>query len=100
MSIQESSTERTISEEEFHQNPMLGVVVQPDSDLKHMLVEYVGTKFDKEDVTVHMIAEAIASEFPEFAWSYAEENYLRGYQQGLDDAYKTTTGDTPEKIEE
>jgi hypothetical protein len=100
MSIQESSTERIISEEEFHKNPMLGVVVQPDSDLKNMLVEYVGTKFDKEDVTVHMIAEAIASEFPEFAWSYAEENYLRGYQQGLDDAYKTATDDTSEKIEE
>ena len=47
-----------------------------------------------------MIAEAIASEFPEFAWSYAEENYLRGYQQGLDDAYQTTTRDTQQQIEE
>lgn len=100
MSIQDTLTENTISEEEFHKNPMLGVVVQPDSDLKNMLVEYVGTKFDKEDVTVHMIAETIASEFPEFAWSYAEENYLRGYQQGLDDAYQTATTDAPETIEE
>jgi hypothetical protein len=100
MSTQETTSERIISEEEFHKNPMLGVLVNPDSDLKNMLVEYVGTKFDKEEVTVHMIAEAIASEFPEFAWSYAEENYLRGYQQGLDDAYQTPAGETPETIEE
>mgnify|MGYP003654463597 CR=1 FL=1 len=100
MSTQHTLTENTISEEEFHHNPMLGVVVQPDSDLQKMLVDYVGTKFDKEDVTVHMIAEIIASEFPEFAWSYAEENYLRGYQQGLDDAYQTATKETPATIEE
>ena len=54
--------------------------------LKEYLVDYVGTKFDKEEVTVNMIAEAIAADFPEFAFAYAEENYLRGYQQGLDDA--------------
>ena len=69
MSTQEN--EKIITEEEAHSNPMISMVVEPDSDLKNMLVEYVGTKFDEEEVTVHMIAEAIASEFPEFAWSYA-----------------------------
>ena len=98
--MSQDNTEKIISEEEFHQNPMLGVVVEPDSGLKDMLVEYVGTKFDNEEVTVHMIAETIATEFPEFAWSYAEENYLRGYQQGLDDAYQTTTEDTQQQAEE
>ena len=33
-----------------------------------------------------MIAEVLATDFPEFAFAYAEENYLRGYQQGLNDA--------------
>ena len=33
-----------------------------------------------------MIAEVLASDFPEFTFAFAEENYLRGYQQGLNDA--------------
>ena len=67
---------------------MLAMVVDPDSELKTMLVKYVGTKFDNEEVTVNMIVEAMAHEFPEFVYSFAEENFLRGYQLGLDDAYK------------
>ena len=43
-----------------------------------------------------MIAEMLASEFPEFTWAFAEENFLRGYQLGLDDAHKTTTGTSQE----
>jgi hypothetical protein len=33
-----------------------------------------------------MIAEVLATDFPEFVFAFAEENFLRGYQQGLDDA--------------
>ena len=40
-----------------------------------------------------MIAEVIASEFPEFAFAYAEENFLRGYQLGLDDAHRNFNRD-------
>ena len=36
-----------------------------------------------------MIAEVLATEFPEFVFAFAEENFLRGYQLGIDDAYKT-----------
>ena len=54
--------------------------------LKEYLIEYVGTKFDNESVTVNMIAETLAEEFPEFTMAFAEENFLRGYQLGLDDA--------------
>ena len=36
-----------------------------------------------------MIAEVLAVEFPEFVFAFAEENFLRGYQLGIDDAYKT-----------
>ena len=75
-------------------NPMLSMVVEKDSELKEYLVEYVGSKLDQEDVTVHMIAEVLASEFPEFLFSLAEENFLRGYQVGLDDAQLLKT-ETP-----
>ena len=80
------SEEKVITEEELHTNPLLGLVVQPESELKEYLVEYVGTKFDNESVTVNMIAETLAEEFPEFTMAFAEENFLRGYQLGLDDA--------------
>ena len=80
------SEEKTISEEEVHTNPVLAMAVDPDSELKQYLVEYVGKKLDNEEVTVNMIAEVLASDFPEFTFAFAEENFLRGYQQGLDDA--------------
>ena len=80
------SEEKIITEEDVHTNPMLAMKVSGDTKLKEFLVEYVGTKLDKEEVTVNMIAEVLAVDFPEFAFSYAEENFLRGYQQGLDDA--------------
>jgi len=62
--------------------------VEPNNDFKNMLVEYVGEKLDPEDqnVTVEMIVEVAAAEFPEFLMAVAEENYFRGYQQALNDA--------------
>ena len=80
------SEEKIITEEQIHTNPLLSMKVTEDSELKEFLVQYVGTKMDQGEVTVNMIAEVLAVDFPEFAFAYAEENYLRGYQQGLDDA--------------
>jgi hypothetical protein len=37
------------------------------------------------DVTVEMIVETMATEFPEFLMAVAEENWIRGYHQALDD---------------
>ena len=88
--------EKVINEEEAHYNETLAVVVQPDGDLQKYIVDYVGTKFDQEDVTVNMIAETLAHEFPDFMYALAEENFLRGYQLGLDDAYKSFTGKAEE----
>ena len=88
------SEEKTITEEEAHTNPVLALPVQPDSELKEYLVEYAGKKFDQEEVTVNMIAEILATDFPEFLFAIAEENFLRGYQQCLDDA---TTLHSPEE---
>jgi hypothetical protein len=77
---------KVLSEEQAHTNPVLAMRVEADSKLKEYLVEYVGTKLDSEEVTVNMVAEVLATDFPEFAFAYAEENFLRGYQQGLEDA--------------
>jgi len=87
------SKEKTITEEDAHVNPMLSMPVHPDSKLKGLLVEYVGKKLmpENEEVTVNMIAEVLATDFPEFAFAYAEENFLRGYQLGLEDATKLST---------
>jgi len=88
--------ESHITEKELHTNPMLAMAVEPDTDFKNLLVDYVGEKFDQEEVTVNMIAETLAAEFPEFTFAFAEENFLRGYQLGLDDATKTFTGNSSE----
>ena len=63
------------------------VKVEKDSELKEWLVNYVGNKKNPEsgDVTVEMIVETVAEEFPEFLFLVAQENFLRGYEQGLDD---------------
>ena len=70
------------------QNNELHNLVEPDSDLKNMLVEYVGESLDPDDqnVTVEMIVDVVAKEFPEFLLAIAEENWVRGYQQALQDA--------------
>lgn len=62
-------------------------VVEPSNDLKNMLVEYVGEKNNPGDqlVTIEMIVEALADEFPEVVLALAEENWTRGYHQALDD---------------
>tara|TARA_B100000886_G_scaffold211376_1_gene146387 strand:+ start:609 stop:929 length:321 start_codon:yes stop_codon:yes gene_type:complete len=96
----EQELEKAINEEEAHTNDMLAMAVGRENPLKDMLVEYVGTKFDNEEVTVNMIAEAMAHEFPEFVYAFAEENFLRGYQLGLDDAYKSFEGKIQETTAE
>ena len=73
--------------EEFSDNPELKNLVEPNNDLKNMLVEYVGEAYNPEDneVTLEMVVETMAAEFPEFVLALAEENWVRGYQQALDD---------------
>ena len=88
------------TEEEIHTNPMLSMIVNKDSKLKSYLVEYVGSKLDKEEVTVNMIAEVLALDFPEFVFAFAEENFLRGYQTGLEVGFKTFTRETEENTTE
>ena len=68
-------------------NEVLDEVVQPVNELKTILVNYVGEKQAPEgdNVTVEMIVDQLANEFPEFVLAVAEENFVRGYQQALTD---------------
>ena len=69
-------------------NPTLSEVLDTDdSELKQLLIEYIGNKKqpDNGEVTVDLILEVMANEFPEFVLAVAEENYVRGYQQALAD---------------
>ncbi len=71
----------------FDETQALKETVQADSELKEMFVNYVGEKLQPENgrVTVEMIVEVMASEFPEFLFAIAEENFIRGYQQAITD---------------
>ena len=82
----EVQDEQIKTEKEIHTNPMLAMVVEKDTELKTYLVDYVGKKLNCENVTVNMIAEVLATDFAEFTLAFAEENFLRGYQLGLNDA--------------
>ena len=77
----------TIDSKQFNKNPNLEELVEPENDLKNMLVEYVGNELNPEDqrVTVEMIIQVMAEQFPEFVLAMAEENWVRGYQQALVD---------------
>jgi|TARA_R110000868_G_scaffold14968_3_gene68952 hypothetical protein len=58
-----------------------------EKTIKEVLVTYVGEKTNPEngDVTVEHIVEVISEEFPEFLLLIAEENWIRGYEQALND---------------
>jgi len=56
-----------------------------EGPLKQVLVDYVGSSSNTEEVTSEMIVETMANEFPEFLMAIAEENWIRGYQQAIHD---------------
>ena len=62
-------------------------LVEKNTKIKEWLVQYTGDKMQPEDgnVTIDMILAMMADEFPEFLLVLAEENYIRGYEQALND---------------
>ena len=74
-----------------NENPDLFQPVQPVNDMKKWLVNYVGEKLNPEndEVNVEMIIQVMAEEFPEFLMSIAEENFIRGYRQAINDVDKS-----------
>lgn len=80
--------EKTLNEEELSlNNPDLETEAIADTVVKQFLVNYTGEvcKPENEKVTVGMIVETVAKEFPEFLMAVAEENWVRGYHQALHD---------------
>tara|TARA_Y100001936_G_C15521800_1_gene383191 strand:- start:67 stop:342 length:276 start_codon:yes stop_codon:yes gene_type:complete len=71
----------------YEETETLKEVVNTETEMKNWLVNYVGEKHNPEngEVTVEMIVETIAIEFPEFLMAIAEENWVRGYHQALND---------------
>ena len=82
------------------ESPELFKKVIRENPLKTWLVDYVGEKHTPENgqVTVEMIVESMAEEFPEFLLALAEENWIRGYRQGIADVeegQKLAAAETP-----
>ena len=75
--------------EQLDRSPVLDNIIKTDNDLKNLLVGYVGSKLNPKDknVTVEMTIKVLAEEFPDLVMALAEENWIRGYQQGLDDVH-------------
>ena len=71
----------------YNETEMLKETVEADTEMKDWLVNYVGERHDPDsgEVTVEMIVETMATEFPEFLMAVAEENWVRGYHQALND---------------
>ena len=83
------------------ENTTLKEKVMPENPMKQWLVSYVGENYSMAlekhnseeeeivdwdgDVTVEMIVENMSLEFPEFVMALAEENFIRGYDQALQD---------------
>tara|TARA_R100001510_G_C7552062_1_gene135469 strand:+ start:439 stop:690 length:252 start_codon:yes stop_codon:yes gene_type:complete len=62
-------------------------IVPSDNELKEMIINYVGNFLnpDSEEITVEQIIEVFAKQFPEFLLALAEENWVNGYTQALND---------------
>lgn len=69
------------------ENPILEKTVEKESELKELLVNYVGEKYNPEDgnITVDLIVATMVNEFPEFMEAVAVENWIRGYHQAMAD---------------
>ena len=76
-----------ITAKEFEERSELNKEVEPETPMKEWMVNYIGEKHEPEDgsVTVEMIVETMAVEFPEFLLALAEENWIRGYRQAITD---------------
>jgi len=75
------------TEQEVEKNPALKEKVEKDTELKDIIVTYVGEKKkpENDEVTLEMVLEVMAEDFPDFVLPIAEENWMRGYQQALAD---------------
>ena len=66
---------------------LLGEAVPSETELKEIVVNYVGKVLDPEsdNITLEQVIEVFSREFPEFLLALAEENWVNGYTQALKD---------------
>ena len=66
---------------------LLKEVIPTESELKEIIVNYVGNVIQPEsdEVTVEHVIEVFSEQFPEFLLAVAEENWINGYTQALND---------------
>ena len=62
-------------------------IVPSESELKEIIVNYVGNTLnpDTDDITIEQVVDVFADQFPEFLLAVAEENWINGYTQALND---------------
>tara|TARA_B100001094_G_scaffold320815_1_gene367588 strand:+ start:158 stop:421 length:264 start_codon:yes stop_codon:yes gene_type:complete len=66
---------------------LLKTITPEHSELKEIIVNYVGNTInpENENITVENIINVFADQFPEFLLVLAEENWVNGYTQALND---------------
>ena len=86
----------------FNERELLEQTVKRNAPLKEYIVEYVGEKVQPEnsEVTVEMVINVLAEDFPELVFALAEENFFRGYQQGLEDNFPASEETQDNDIQE
>ena len=73
------------TEKEFDEEDPKFYLVNNNTKLKELIVNYVGEKLHPiaPEVTVDDVVKIFADEFPEFLLVVAQENFLRGYSEGI-----------------
>ena len=63
------------------------IVKKNETALKDIIVDFVGNKINPEndEVTIQHIAQVFSEEFQELVIIMAEENWINGYTQALND---------------
>ena len=73
------------TEKEFDEEDPKFYLVKNDTKLKELIVNYGGEQLHPTtpEVTVAAVVKIFADEFPEFLLVVAQENFLRGYSEGI-----------------
>lgn len=72
--------------DKFVNKGILDKVVEVRNEIQEDLVQHVRNRTNEDQITLGQVIGILASEFPELVITIAEENWIRGYQQGLEDA--------------
>lgn len=75
---------------------LLKEVIPTESELKEIIVNYVGNIIqpEEDEVTVEDVIGVFSEQFPELLLVVAEENWISGYTQALNDTEYVKNNDT------